>query len=211
MRRLVAAGLLASLLAGCSSVSADVTVFRTADVLTPNTFNIVPRGELAESLEAAAYGDMVAAKLAERGWTRAPDGDVTVSFGFAIDDGTTTVSSVPVFGQTGGGSSTTIGSVHAVGGGSATYSGTTYSAPTYGVVGSNTVVDTNYERVFVMNMYQTANGKKIYESTVRSTGDSGTFSSVAQCLVDALFQDFPGDATAQHKSIVLDGSKCILQ
>jgi len=210
MHKLVAAGLLAALLAGCSSVNADVTVFRTADVLQPNTFNIIPRGELADSLEAQTYADMVAAKLSERGWTRAPNGDVTVAFGFAIDDGTTTVTSRPVIGQTGGGSSTTFGTVSG-GGGFATYSGTTYSSPTYGVVGSRQVVETNYERVFVMNMYQTVGGKKIYESTVRSTGSSGSFSAVAQCLVDALFQDFPGEATAQHKTIALDGSKCILQ
>lgn len=210
MRKFIVAGLAAALLAGCSSVSADVTTFRTADVLQPNTFNIIPRGELANSLEAQTYGDMVASKLAERGWTRTANGDVTVSFGFAIDDGTTTVSARPIFGQTGGGTSSTFGTIRGTGG-FATYSGTTYQAPTYGIVGSVPVRETTYERVFVMNMYQTANGKKIYESTVRSTGSSGSFSAVAQCLVDALFQDFPGEATAQHKSIVLDGSKCMLQ
>lgn len=210
MKRLVVAGLMAALLAGCSSIKADVTTFRTADVLQPNSFNIVPRGELADTLEAQTYADMVAGKLSEQGWTRTPNGDVTVSFGFAIDDGTTTVSSRPIIGQTGGGTSTTFGTVRGTGG-FATYSGTTYQAPTYGVVGAVPVTETNYERVFVMNMYQTANGKRIYESTVRSTGSNGSFSAVAQCLVDALFQDFPGEATALHKSIVLDGSKCVLQ
>jgi hypothetical protein len=61
-----------------------------------------------------------------------------------------------------------------------------------------------------MNMYNAADGKKIYESTVTSHGESGSFSAVAQCLVDALFENFPG-GSSQHKTIVMDGNKCMLR
>lgn len=201
---------LALLVGGCSSVITDVSVFHTADVEKPNTFNMIARGEQADSLEAKAYGDMVATKLEAKGWTRSAAGEVTVAYGFAIDNGTQVTRAQPVFGRTGGGgSSTTYGTVSGTGG-FATYSGTTYSQPTYGIVGAVPVTDTVFSRVFVMNMYNSSDGKKIYESTVKSQGSNGTFSTVAQCLVDALFQDFPG-GSVQHKSIQLDGTKCILE
>lgn len=194
---------------GCSSVHTDVTVFHTADVEKPNTFNVMARGPGSDTLEAATYGDMVASRLQGLGWTRQPAGEVTVVYGFGIDSGREVTRAAPIYGQTGGGSSTSTGMITGSGG-FATYSGTTYTQPTFGLVGAVPVTETVYERVFVMNMYNSADGKKVYESTVTSRGESGSFSAVAQCLVDALFQDFPG-GTSQHKKIVMDGSKCVLQ
>jgi hypothetical protein len=102
-------------------VQSDVTVFHTSDVEKPNTFRVMAVGPLAGSLEAHTYSDMIAGELTAKGWTQAANGDVTVTYGYAIDNGHAQTSNIPIFGQTGGGTAETFGSVNA-GGQMGTYS-----------------------------------------------------------------------------------------
>jgi hypothetical protein len=59
-------------------------------------------------------------------------------------------------------------------------------------------------------MYGNSSNKKLYESKVTSAGGSSEFSTVAKCLIDALFADFPGK-NAEHRTVSVDGDKCMLK
>ena len=105
---------------------------------------------------------------------------------------------VPLYGQTGGGTTFHSGSVSTFGaGGSAfgTYNGTTSSAPTYGIVGMMPYSRTEHDRYFMMRMIDVkeSTAEKIvpvYEGTVLSTGSNPSFDQVADCMLLALFQNF---------------------
>jgi hypothetical protein len=198
-----------AVLSGCTTVESDVTVFHTADVEKPNTFKVVAMPPFAGSLEAQTYSDMIAADLEAKGWTQAANGDITVAFGYDADNGHSETAAMPIFGQTGGGTSQTFGTV-STGGQFGTYSGTTYTAPTYGVVSEVPVTTTIYNRTFALSMYGNTSNKTLYESKVTSSGTAGQFSTVAKCLIDALFADFPGK-NAEHRTVAVDGDKCMLK
>lgn len=198
--------LLLTVVAACSSVQSQVTAFHKIDQNTSRQFSVTPAPSFAGSLEASTYATHIARKLSERGWTQSRNPDIEVVFGYAIDEGRTHISSVPIYGQTGGGSSQTYGTITGPGG-MATVSGTTYSTPTYGVVGVAPVSQTIYTRVFVLEMYDKASKSKIYESRVVSSGENSTFSQVSKCMIAALFQDFPG-VSGKTSTITLDLKSC---
>jgi len=174
------------LLAGCQSINADVTVFQNLPSDGPQTFTVKSSG----SLEENAYADMIATQLTNKGWVAKQGGSVEVTFSHSIDGGRDVVASVPVFGQTGGGVAFSQGTVFG-GGGSAVYSGTTYSPATFGVVGATTISNTVYKRQLQILFVEHGTQRHLYEVTVQSQGTSGTFVAVASCLVAAAFQKFP--------------------
>lgn len=209
MRMLMAVGMSLALLGlgGCSSVQSNVSVFHTADVEKPNTFTVKPTPVLQGSLQAQTYAALIADALEAKGWSEVKsNAEVEVVFAYAIDNGTTHTSVAPIYGQTGGGSTQTFGTVSG-GGGFATYSGTTYTTPTYGVVGAVPVTNTVYNRAFVLDMYKRKDGTKVYESRVTSQGSSGSIDLVAKCLISALFEDFPGKS-GQHRTVTVDFDTC---
>jgi len=174
------------LLAGCQSISADVTVFQDFPNTAPQTFTVKSSG----SLEEKAYSDMIASQLTNKGWILKSGGAVEVTFAHSIDGGRDVVSSVPIFGQTGGGVAFSQGTVFG-GGTSAMYSGTTYSPATFGVVGAAAVTNTVYKRQLQILFVESRTQRHLYEVSVLSQGTSGTFGAVAPCLIAAAFQKFP--------------------
>jgi hypothetical protein len=203
--RIVVLLLLGLSVAACQTVRSDVTVFHDLPDAAPRTFSIASAQE--QSLEARSYSNLVGSELTERGWTRRDvGGDLLVRVGYGIDNGQTVTGSVPIFGQTGGGTSFTNGTIAAPGG-FATYTGTTYTPATYGIVGDIPVSNTLYNRILTVTMDESKTGKRVFEGTVRSKGQSGSFAVVARCLVNSLFKNFPGQ-NGTTVVVVIPASEC---
>ena len=82
-------------------------------------------------------------------------------------------------------------------GGTSSYSGYSYTAPTYGIVDVLRFQTNDYGRYFKMVMFDTANShgtnlRVVYEGTVVSRGRSAAFREVSGCMINALFSAFPG-------------------
>ena len=195
------AGLIVAL-AACTSVKTEVTRFNQLPAPAADTFAIVPlKGQ--EGLEFQAYAERVAGQLTARGFRRVPsveEAKYAVTFSYAIDNGTTIASEVPIYGQTGGGFTTFSGSgVGAVGGTpfSGVASGTAYTPPTYGEIGSTTVASTVYKRFLALTIYDAKASTKdhavtVFEAKARSAGSKGSIAAVMPNMIAAVFKDFPG-------------------
>lgn len=207
-------------LSGCmTSVNSNVTRFHDPNLLETNkTFAILPLDTQQGSLEFKQYAGQVSEKLKAYGYqeTSQKKADYTVFFNYGIDNGTTVISSYPIYGSTGGGTTYHSGSVNTYGsyGGSyGTYSGTSYTAPTFGVVGSGTESHTEYTRVLNLDILDNKKSNKstvvkVFEGKVKSTGSSASFSTVSQCLIDSLFKDFPGE-NGKSESVILASDTCM--
>ncbi|WP_026793227.1 DUF4136 domain-containing protein [Pleomorphomonas oryzae] len=71
-------------LTGCLTVTHKVTVFH--NVTKPETFSIRPAPSVAGNPEANAYGDLIAQKLIEKGWSKSDKPAVDVQFDYGLDD-----------------------------------------------------------------------------------------------------------------------------
>lgn len=191
-------------LGACTRVRSDVTAFHTMPSTGAGaTFVLVPYKDQQGSLEWRQYGALVSQQLQARGYREVqtvPAADFAVFLAYGIDDGKTTVSSMPIWGQTGGGTSLSTGSVYGNYGTtpySGTYTGTTYTTPTYGVTGYVPVKETTYTRVFLVDMVDVKqstaqNLVKRYEAKAKSAGSGGNLNQVAPYMIEAIFKDFPG-------------------
>lgn len=203
MKKLVLTFILAVFLSGCiANVRSDVTRFHTLGTNTAQkTFVVVPYDDQEGSLEFKTYAAVVAEKLSAFGYQLADsweNADYAVFFQYGIDNGTTVVSSNPIYGQTGGGTTYTSGSLNSLDG-SATYSGTSYTSPSFGVVGTSTSTKTVYRRRFTLNITDIKQSTQdnvvdVFQGKVTSDGSSNTFATVSDCLIDAMFKDFPGES-----------------
>ena len=113
----------------------------------------------------------------------------------------TSLVSTPIYGQTGGGTTYTSGTVSTYSGGYGSYSGTSYTMPTYGVVGSSTssVQSTVYKRQLAIDIVEASsvdadNPSKVYEGRLNSAGSCGAMTEVMDELIEALFIKFPNDS-----------------
>jgi hypothetical protein len=182
---------------GCATVESKVSRFHTlSSVSSAKTFKFIQLDGQAGSIEFDSYAQRVSKKLQAYGWrhetTKTPD--VAVFISYWIGDGKSVSESMPIFGQTGGGTSYTSGSVYA-GGRPATFSATTFTAPTYGQVGVVPIHRTYYTRTLVMKIHDLKQGNKsIFEGRVVSTGTSSQISEVMPNMIDALFKKFPGES-----------------
>lgn len=70
-------------------------------------------------------------------------------------------------------------------------SGPSYSAPTFGVVGSIPVSQTLYDR-WLLIIAKDRNLKELFEIRAQSTGRVGEISRVMPAMIDSAFADFPG-------------------
>ena len=128
-----------------------------------------------------------------------------VSYG--IDDGTTTsaVVSSPRYGKTGGGYTTHSGTVSSSSGGFGNYYGSSYTQPTYGVVGTNvsTVTSTIFKRALTVNIANRKTQERVFEGTAKSKGSCGNITMVLPYLTESMFKKFP----AGSGEIILPGGK----
>ena len=199
-----------------------VTGCATPRVVTNNTAFYVdaysPVGSIAvvsgeadvnNSLEFAAYKKKFESHLSLAGYTieRDPNkADYIALVAYGIDDGKTSTVSTPIFGQTSGGTTYSSGTVYGSGG-SANYSGTTYTMPTYGVVGSSTGSVTRYNRAIALDIVEAGSFKegkpvKVYEGRTKSKGRCSVIVEVFDEMLEAMFSDFPGENGRNRKQEV---------
>ena len=155
---------------------------------------------MESSLEFQNYKKTIEDNLQKYGFSIVQEKDTSdfiafVSYG--IGGGKEELVSSPVFGSTGGGSGTFSGSSYNYGtGGTTYYSGTTYSMPKFGVVGSRTSSVTTYQRQLAMDLVETSTLEskkvnKVYEGRVNSVGTCSMISYVMSEMLESLFRDFP--------------------
>lgn len=170
------------------------------------TYTLIPTKEQEGSLEFQSYAKLVMAELDKRGMIEAPlnQAKLAIFMSYGIDDGKQVISSYPIFGQTGSSSSYTTGRITSYGN-TASYSGTTYKTPTYGVVGSGTSTSTIFSRylhIDIIDVIKSGNGKihKVYEGKAVSSGSSDQLAPVMPAIVRSVFEDFPGKSGAFRTS-----------
>ena len=204
--RLIIVVLIAALVSGCMVVRSNISVFHDLPPTTQELkYAALPLKGQEGSLEHKSYENLVKAKLNKRGYveTSVADADVIVFLDYEIDRGREVVSSYPIIAQTGISSSDTTGTVTNYGG-YATYSGTTYHTPTYGVVGTGTRSDTVFTRFLRLDFVDRADlaaGRVIkrYEAKVVSVGSRGQIAAVMPAMIKALFEDFPGKSGSTRR------------
>ena len=128
---------------------------------------------------------------------------------YGIGSGKTSVSSSPVIGRTGGGYTDSRGTVLNPAGGMKYYSGSSYSMPTYGVVGTRTSSSTTYTRNLAIDIVDTPSlnskkPKKIYEGRVVSSGSCGEINYIIDAMMESLLKDFPG-TSGKSKKVKITG------
>ena len=150
---------LAVLLAGCTLVHSNVSRF---DQLPQSTAGksvyFLPLEEQQASAAYRAYADMVAVELAKHGIDRTDDltkADYAVVMAYGSGGGRQISDALPLYGQTGGGTTYHSSNVSTFGSGGSSfgsYSGQSYSAPSYGIVGAMPYTRTEYDRFFTIRM-----------------------------------------------------------
>lgn len=202
MRRLAFFILIVGLVSGC--VRSDVARFHNL----PNrgdgkTIVILPADPAKKgSIEFNSYAQIVTGYLEKNGYVvlppSNPNADLMAFFGYSIGTGQTEVGSTPIYGQTGGGTTFTSGSISGFGT-SGSYSGYSYTAPTYGIVGSSAYSYTSYGRFVRLDILDAKkstkdNPVKVFEGTVKSRGTSSQIAVVMPAMIEALFTNFPGES-----------------
>lgn len=193
-----------TLLSGCTAVQTTVntktTTFYIPEYKNSGTIAVVAaEAAVNSSLEFAHYKKQFEQKLAANGYTIVSNPAEAQYIGFVaygIDNGKSSIVTTPIFGQTGGGTTSSSGTVYGSGG-SATYSGTSYTMPSYGVVGSVASSETMYTRAIALDIVDAqslkkGNAKKVYEARAKSTGSCSVIAGVFEEVLEAMFKDFPG-------------------
>lgn len=192
MKLLFSVLLLAGFLSGCANLSATTTRFFPDDYRHEGTISVIASdAEVNNSLEFSHYKTRIEQKLASKGYTivsSPTEAKYVALVAFGIDEGKSGVVSTPIFGQTGGGT-TTISS----------YGGSYYTMPTYGMVGSSTQSVTQYTRAIALDILDAASiksgkPKKVLESRTKSVGSCSSFAGVFNEILEAMFEDFPGES-----------------
>jgi hypothetical protein len=199
MRLLQVLSILAlSFTSGCALQTGSVATFHK---LPPASSTQTIALQLASPGEASLEGTAYLAKLSQRlaavgysPWNgnRQNKPTYVAVFAYGMDDGTLVTEnySLPQYGVTG-------------------YTGGANGSPqmpTYGVTGHQSGSSTSriYKRVIVLNMFDVAKLKendpntfaaaKVYEGRVVTDGACASMSGVIDIMLDAMFEDFPGES-----------------
>jgi hypothetical protein len=149
------------------------------------------------SLEFNAVSEYLLMKFAVQGYTPlAPNqnAEYVAFITYGIDNGKTISSSVPIYGQTGGGTTYSSGTISS-GSRMGSYSGTSTTMPTYGMVGAIPYDVTTYKRLVNIDVYSKKNNTqpvKVYEVRAQSVGSCGNINMVLFTIIDGVFLNFPG-------------------
>jgi hypothetical protein len=214
MNRVVILLVLAFSLTGCGTfVQTNSTTFQGQAHFERGTISVLPFDKTQEgSLEFQAVRNHLLKRLSENGYSPVQTESKSTFIAYityGIDTGKTTMSSVPLFGQTGGGTSFSSGTVSS-GTRTGNFSGTTTTMPTYGVVGVLPVSGTEYRRAVNIDIFKNQNGSvvKVYEMRGISTGSCGNINSVLYSVIDGMFKNFPGE-NGKTKRVNVDwAGKC---
>ena len=118
----------------------------------------------------------------------------------------------PIFGQTGGGTVRTQGTI-TNSTGTTSYTGSTYIMPTYGFVGSSRGTRTTYNRTIAVNIveaksYRLGVPKTVYEGRVKSSGSCSMIAEVFDEMLVVIFDRFPGENGRNKKLRVRAETNC---
>jgi len=132
---------------------------------------------------------------------------------YGIDNGTTTYSSYPVIGRTGGGRTRTTGVVDVPGGGLGSYHEETYEMPRWDIVGSRTTSQTQFMRALLVRLFeiealQRPDPLPILEMSTASQGACRHIDEVIDEMIQGSFQAFPGRNGAVREWSVLATFSC---
>ncbi len=185
------------LLTGC--VRSDVTRFHNLPKWGGGkTILIVPSDPAHNgSIEFNTYAQIVAGYFQKNGYVvvppNAPNKDFIAVFTYSMGQGQTGVRSTPVYGKTGGGTTTYYTNYY---GG---YAGSSYTPPTRGVVGSRTFSYTTYETMVRVDIFDAKKSTKdrpfkVFEGVAKSHDSGGQLSVVMPAMIGALFTNFPGES-----------------
>lgn len=196
--RYLSLGAAAFALSSCASVQSDVTRFHTLPPQGSGQTFAIRSATSSGGIEFGTYAAKVASNLQNYGWTQAASGpgDYTVLLDYRMGGSSERHGSLPIMGQTGGGTTYHSGSVNSYGSYGSTYgsySGTSYTPATFGVVGSTSYSVTVHDRYLNMKIIDRA-GRSVFEGRVVSTGQSADIAAVLPQMIDSLFTKFPGES-----------------
>lgn len=200
-------------LTGCGGlIRTSTTTFHGPDHLVRESIVVMPVDKSQqESLEFKAISDYLLKKLVEKGYKSheiSGDPTFTAFITYGVDNGRTSMTAVPMYGQTGGGTTYSSGTVSSYGR-TATYSGTSMTMPTYGVVGSMPITSTEYKRQVNVDIWRMGQPPvKVYEMRGVSTGSCGNMSSVIFGILDGMFEKFPGENGKSNSTTVGSAGRC---
>lgn len=212
--KIVAALTLIVALTGCatSRVKTTTITYQGPNAAMRGTIYVSPgTEEQAKALSFNSVKNRIAAHLGQKGYQPVDDyenAQYVAYVNYTINNGKKVSESTPIFGQTGGGASFSSGTVRGSGG-FATYSGSTYTAPTFGMVGVANTEHTEYLRQVQIDVFKVDGkklGQKVYEIVGTSSGSCSNLKAVLPAIIDGMFEKFPGeDGKAQKASIYWDG------
>jgi len=194
--RFLVAVAVATILTACAVVQSNVTAFHAipASSTISGKILIIPGKGIAPSLEFQSYAARIYSLLAVHGFTPAASegqADYIGIFTYGIDSGRDRIYSTPIFGQTGGGTTFHSGSVYGSGG-SASYTGSSYTPATFGITGSRTESGMRFSRVAEFSIFSRVDSKLLWQGRSVSSGSSGEIAQVLPTMIKALLKDFPG-------------------
>ena len=150
----------------------------------------------SDSLEFATYKKVLARKFENIGLHVVNHrSDYVAIINYGIDNGqiVTEVSSTPLLGQTGGGTTTYNGMFSNNSGGMGFMNGSAQTTPTYGIVGSQTQSRSvkYYTRFLTLDIFPIhKKTMKLYEAKVISVGTCPSLAGVFNPMVKSLFDNF---------------------
>ncbi|WP_224981299.1 DUF4136 domain-containing protein [Geomonas agri] len=183
--------LLLVLMSGCATIDATTTRFYSPDYKNNGTIAVLASAaEVNNSLEFSFYKAKVEKAFASNGYTivsSSSEAKYVALVAYGIDEGQSGVVSTPIFGQTGG-VTTTFSS----------FGASYYTMPTYGIVGSSTQSVSRYSRAIAIDIVETATikegkPKKVFEIRTKSVGSCSSIAGVFDDMLKAMFIDFPGE------------------
>ena len=208
MNKIIILLVLAVSIAGCQtikpSLNANISSFsELPKALVGKSIHLLAHPEQKnDTLEWKSYRKIFESGFRKSGFTitELASADYVAFISYGIDGGKVTQDTVttPVYGSTGGGTTYHSGTVSSYGGGYGSYSGTSYSMPTFGVVGSSTstISGERFRRNIAIDIVdrKTLKSKKpvkVYEGRVRSAGRCSQMNQVMDEMVQGFFQKFP--------------------
>lgn len=201
MKKLFCCLTIVLLMSGCAHVQTTSTPFHGPNHNQRGTISVLPIDkDQQSSLQFNAVKNYLQTKLAQQGYvpvSPSANPQFVAFITYGIDNGKVVTGSVPIYGQTGGGTSFTTGNVTSSTGRMSSFNATTTTMPTYGMVGAMPVSRTEYKRDVNIDIYrsaQTSSGTptKVYEIRAFSSGSCGNINAIVNNIIDGIFQNFPG-------------------
>jgi len=212
--RLLACAGIAAVITGCASSRVETTTitYQGTDAAMRGTIYVSPgTDEQANSLSFNSIRNKIAAYFSQKGYQPVNDykeAQYVAYVNYSINNGKAVSTSVPIIGQTGGGTAYSSGTISG-GGRVASFSGSTYTPPTFGIVGMANEQHTEYLRQVQIDVFKVDGkklGQKVYEIVGTSSGSCSNLKAILPSIIDGMFEQFPGeDGKAKKVSVYWDG------